>query len=94
MKISTVVLAAGLVAVNSLAIAESGAPSGQGSTTGDPAASSQNANPNTSGMSPSKSGSGTSTSGGSDASGDQGRDKMPDSSIGVRPYDKQNKPQK
>jgi hypothetical protein len=42
-------------------------------------------------MSPSRSGSGTSTSGGSDANGDQGRDKMPDSSVGVRPYDKQNK---
>jgi hypothetical protein len=94
MKISAVVLVAGLVAVNSLAIAQSGAPSGQGSTKGDPAASSQNANPDTTGMSPSKSGSGTSTSGGSDANGDQGRDKMPDSSIGVRPYDKQNKPQK
>jgi hypothetical protein len=94
MKISAVVLAAGFVAVSALAIAQSGAPSGQGSTTGDPAASSQNANPNTSGMSSSKSGSGTSTSGGSDANGDQGRDKMPDSSVGVRPYDKQNKPQK
>jgi hypothetical protein len=94
MKISTVVLAAGLVAVSSLAIAESGAPSGQGSTTGDPAASSQIANPSTTGMSPSKSGSGTSTSGGSDANGDQGRDRMPDSSVSVRPNDKQNKPPK
>jgi len=45
-------------------------------------------------MTPSRSGSGTSTSGGSDANGDQGRDKMPDSSQGVRPYDKQNKPPK
>ncbi len=42
--------------------------------------------------SPNRSGSGTSTSGGSDANGDQGRDKMPDSSQGVRPYDQQNKP--
>jgi hypothetical protein len=40
----------------------------------------------------SRSGSGTSTSGGSDANDDQGRDKMPDSSQGVRPYDQQNKP--
>ena len=48
----------------------------------------------TTGMAPNRSGSGTSTSGGSDANGDQGRDKMPDSSIGVRPYDKQNKPSK
>jgi hypothetical protein len=45
-------------------------------------------------MKPSPSGSGTSTSGGSDANGDQGRDKMPDSSQGVRPLDKQNKPDK
>ena len=43
-------------------------------------------------MKPSRSGSGTSTSGGSDANGDQGRDKMPDSSQGVRPLDKQHKP--
>jgi hypothetical protein len=94
MKIFTIALAAGFIAIGSVAFAQGGAPSGQGSTTGDPAASSQNANPNTTGMSPSKSGSGTSTSGGSDANGDQGRDKMPDSSIGVRPYDRQNKPQK
>ena len=45
-------------------------------------------------MKPSPSGSGTSTSGGSEANGDQGGDKMPDSSQGVRPYDKQNKPDK
>jgi len=94
MKISTIALAGLFVAISSLSMAETGAPSGQGSTTGDPAASSQNANPNTTGMSPSRSGSGTSTSGGSDANGDQGRDKMPDSSVGVRPYDKQNKPPK
>jgi hypothetical protein len=31
------------VAISSLSMAETGAPSGQGSTTGDPAASSQNA---------------------------------------------------
>src|SRR3982074_3984257 len=74
MKISTVVLAAGLVAMSSFAIAESGAPSGQGSTTGDPAASSQNANPSTTGMSPSKSGSGTATSGGAGGSGEPGRE--------------------
>jgi hypothetical protein len=45
-------------------------------------------------MKSSPSGSGTPTSGGSDVNGDQGRDKMPDSSQGVRPYDKQNKPDK
>jgi hypothetical protein len=62
-----------------------GNPSGQGATTGDPAASSQNINPDRSGMSPSKSGSGTSTSGGKDANGDQGRDKMPESNSSVKP---------
>jgi hypothetical protein len=45
-------------------------------------------------MKPSPSGSGTSTSGGSDANGDQGRDKMPDSSQGVRPLNRHNKPDK
>jgi hypothetical protein len=45
-------------------------------------------------MTPSRSGSGASTSGGSGVNGGQGRDKMPDSSQGVRPYDKQNKPDK
>jgi hypothetical protein len=43
-------------------------------------------------MKPSRSGSGTSTSGGSDANGDQGRDKMPDSDLSVRPLDQQRKP--
>jgi hypothetical protein len=94
MKISTIALASVFGAISALAIAQTGAPSGKGSATGDPAASSQNSNPDTTGMSPSRSGSGTSTSGGSDANNDQGRDKMPDSSVGVRPYDKQNKPQK
>jgi hypothetical protein len=58
---------------------------GTGSTTGDPAASSQNAKPDTTGMAPNKSGSGTSTSGGRDDNGDQGRDKMPESSMKVHP---------
>ncbi len=70
---------------------------GRGSTSGDPAASS--ATPGTSpttgsSMKPSRSGNGTSTSGGSDANGDQGRDKMPDSSQGVRPLNEQNNPDK
>ena len=75
--------------------AENGIPSGRGSVTGDPAASSANprAEPRgTVGFNPS--GSGTSTSGGQDDNGDQGRDKMPDSSIGVRPYDQQKRPSK
>ena len=62
-----------------------GNPSGQGAVTGDPAASSQNANPDRSGRGPSKSGSGTSSSGGKDDNGDQGRDKMPESNSSVRP---------
>ena len=73
-----------------------GAPSGRGSVTGDPAASSTapNSDPRgTTGMSPgSRSGSGTSTSGGKDDNGDQGRDKMPDSNMDVRPQSDQ--PQK
>jgi hypothetical protein len=97
MKFTTIVIATTLTLSGSLAFAQSGVPSGRGSTTGDPAASS--ATPGTapttgSSMKPSRSGSGTSTSGGSDANGDQGRDKMPDSSQGVRPLNKQNKPDK
>jgi len=67
-----------------------GTPSGRGSTTGDPAASS--ATPGTSpttgsSMKPSPSGGGTSTSGGRDHNGDQGRDKMHESNMTVRPND-------
>jgi hypothetical protein len=95
MKSTTLALATALTLFGAFAHAQTGVPSGRGSTTGDPAASS--ATPNTSpttgsSMKPSRSGSGTSTSGGSDANGDQGRDKMPDSSQGVRPLNQQNKP--
>jgi hypothetical protein len=79
-----------MVASCSVAFAQGGGPSGRGSTTGDPAASS--ANPSaapgaTSGASnrANPSGSGTSTSGGRDDNGDQGRDKMPDSDMSVKP---------
>lgn len=99
MKPSTITLTAALalISVGAHAQNQNGAPSGRGSTMGDPAASS--ATPGTapttgSAMKPSPSGSGTSTSGGSDANGDQGRDKMPDSSQAVRPLNKQNKPDK
>jgi hypothetical protein len=97
MKLPTIAFAAALALFGASAFAQSGAPSGRGSTIGDPAASS--ATPGTSpttgsSMKPSPSGSGTSTSGGSDANGDQGRDKMPDSSQGVRPLEKQNKSDK
>lgn len=89
--------AAALLALSGSTVFAQGNASGAGSTTGDPAASSGNSKDSasdTSGMSGSKSGSGTSSSGGRDANGDQGRDKMPDSSVGVRPYDQQNKPAK
>ena len=97
MKLTSIALATVLISSGTFAYAQSGAPSGRGSTTGDPAASS--ATPGTSpttgsSMKPSRSGSGTSTSGGSDANGDQGRDKMPDSSQAVRPFNQQNKPDK
>jgi hypothetical protein len=68
----------------SLALAQAGGPSGRGSTTGDPAASS--ATPGTSpttgsAIKSNPGGSGTSTSGGRDDNGDQGRDKMPESNM-------------
>jgi hypothetical protein len=44
-----------------------------------------NSTRDTTGMAPNKSGSGTSTSGGSDANYDQGRDKMPESNMAVKP---------
>jgi hypothetical protein len=97
MKLATIAFAAAWTLSATFAYAQSGAPSGRGSTTGDPAASSATpgSSPTTgSSMKPSASGSGTSTSGGSDANSDQGRDKMPDSSQAVRPLDKQNKPDK
>ena len=88
-----VLLMSGLMALGGIAHAQSGIPSGRGSTTGDPAASSANPNaapPATVGSAmkkPSRSGSGTSTSGGSDANGDQGLARMPD--MSVRPPDQQ-----
>jgi hypothetical protein len=97
MKLTTITYAASLILSGTFAYAQSGTPSGRGSATGDPAASSAtpgNSPTTGSSMQPSRSGSGTSTSGGSDANGDQGRDKMPDSSQGVRPLNKQNKPDK
>jgi hypothetical protein len=75
-------------------VAQAGAPSGRGATTGDPAASS--ATPGTApttgnSMKSNPSGSGTSTSGGKDDNGDQGRDKMPESNKAVRPNNKPDK---
>jgi hypothetical protein len=78
MRSVIIILAVTLIASATYAKAQGGSPSGRGSTTGDPAASS--ATPGTSpttgsSKKASPSGSGTSTSGGSDANGDQGRDK-------------------
>jgi hypothetical protein len=82
MKVSTIGLAICLALMSTASVAQNNKASG---VTGDPAASSQNANPDTTGMSSNKSGNGTSTSGGSDANGDQGRDKMPESNMKVKP---------
>ncbi|WP_375411616.1 hypothetical protein [uncultured Bradyrhizobium sp.] len=72
-------------------VAQAGAPSGRGSTTGDPAASSANpASAPITGTSTTAnpSGSGTSTSGGKDDNGDQGRDKLPEGSHAAKPHNK------
>jgi hypothetical protein len=69
-----------------------GNPSGRGSTTGDPAASSANPNaePTPRGRSANNpSGSGTSTSGGRDDNGDQGRDAMPETAKQPTPQAQQ-----
>jgi hypothetical protein len=66
-------------------IAQAGAPSGPGSTTGDPAASSSTSGTSGNAMKSNPSGSGTSTLGGNDDNGDQGRDRMPESNKTVRP---------
>ena len=95
MKLIAMACVACLVFAFGIAKAQSGGPSGRGSVTGDPAASSATpGSPPTTGssMKPSRSGSGTSTSGGSDANNDQGRDKMPESNKDVRPLDQQHKP--
>lgn len=81
MRYSLIILA--LIGSHTVALGQ-GNPSGRGSTTGDPAASSSNpsAEPQaTTGSSSSRSGSGTSTSGGKDDNMDGGRDKMPESTL-------------
>jgi hypothetical protein len=97
MRSMTFAVATVLALSGACAYAQSGVPSGRGSTVGDPASSSATpgTSPNTTGnaMKPSRSGSGTSTSGGSDANGDQGRDKMPDSDMSVKPLNQQHKPE-
>ncbi|WFU23105.1 hypothetical protein QA649_34240 [Bradyrhizobium sp. CB1717] len=73
-----------------------GEPSGRGSVTGDPAASSATpkADAPTTGTATrsNPSGSGTSSSGGKDDNGDAGRDKMPESDRTVRPESQQHHP--
>jgi hypothetical protein len=88
MKLAVLAGLAVLALSPGLALAQAGGPSGRGSTTGDPAASS--ATPGTSpttgsAIKSNPSGSGTSTSGGKDDNGDQGRDRMPESSKDVKP---------
>jgi streptogramin lyase len=95
MKVAKPAVVALAVICSGAAFAQSGGASGKGAVSGDPAASS--ATPSTSPttgstMKPTRSGSGTSTSGGSDANGDHGLDKMPDSDKSVMPLDQQHKP--
>ena len=91
MKLIAVIISA-MLATYSVAVAQ-GNPSGRGSTTGDPAASTANPRAQPGGTvgasSANPGGSGTSTSGGKDDNGDQGRDKMPDSNMNVRSQDQQ-----
>jgi hypothetical protein len=83
-------IVAALLASHSV-VAAQGNPSGRGSVTGDPAASTANPRAETGGTvgASTSSGSGASTSGGKDDNGDQGRDKMPESNMSVRSQDQQ-----
>lgn len=96
MKAGLAVFTAALFATGSV-LAQTGAPSGRGAVTGDPAASSatpQAGSPTTGTATKSNpSGSGTSSSGGKDDNGDAGRDKMPDSDRTVRPMNQQHHPE-
>src|SRR4051812_38116636 len=83
-----------IVMGTSIALAQ-GNPSGRGSITGDPAASTSNPSaspPPTTGSTSSRSGSGTSTSGGKDDNMDGGRDKMPESTRTQKERSQQNEP--
>ena len=90
MKIMLVCAAALLLYVPGLHA--QGNPSGRGSVSGDPAASSANPNkdPAPKGRSTNNpSGSGTATSGGRDDNGDQGRDTMPETGRQPTPQSQQ-----
>src|SRR3954449_11283788 len=89
MKLAALVGASALVLSSHVALAQNtgsqaGASSGRGTITGDPAASTPTTG---SSLKANPSGSGTSTSGGKDDNGDQGRDKMPESNMQVKPND-------
>jgi hypothetical protein len=90
MRRTTLAIAVAFALSGTLAYAQSSA--GEPGTP-RPAAGSSNSSRDTTGMAPNKSGSGTSTSGGRDANGDQGRDKMPDSDKSVMPLSQQHKPE-
>jgi hypothetical protein len=85
MKLAVLAALAALTLSGDVALAQAGGPSGRGSITGDPAASSANSGTPGSAMKSNPSGSGTSTSGGKDDNGDQGRDRMPESGKDVKP---------
>lgn len=92
-RFRSIAVAALALSIASAAAQPGGAPSGRGSVTGDPAASStspgSDPHQTTGASSSSRSGSGTSSSGGKDDNGDQGRDRMPDSNMAVRPQNQQ-----
>jgi hypothetical protein len=93
----TAIICATALFLSSASSHAQGNPSGRGSTTGDPAASSANPNaePAPRGRSANNpSGSGTSTSGGRDDNGDQGRDKMPETAKQPTPQAQQKGPPK
>jgi hypothetical protein len=100
MKYRVILLSAFLAFSGTFAHAQGG-PSGRGSISGDPAASSAtpSASPNagaTTGSSSraNPSGSGTSSSGGTDANGDGGRDKMPETNRSLSQSRDQREPGK
>ena len=87
MKLLAAITSLLLLVFSSHALAQ-GNPSGPGAVKGDPAASTGTPGSDpakTTGQSYNPSGSGTSTSGGKDDNGDQGRDKMPESNMAVKP---------
>jgi len=92
MKISTILLAGAFAILSTAVLAQSNSSEKtQKSMTGDPAASSANPNPDTTGMAPNRTWGPASTSGGKDENRDQGRDKMPESNMSVKQPQEQQK---